>query len=44
MKKQKTKEEIIASLKLAETEEGRTGLVEAFLAAEKNDKQPKKEK
>jgi hypothetical protein len=34
-KKAKTRDEIIESLKSAEGEEGRTGLVEAFLAAEK---------
>ena len=37
-KKGKTREEILAALKEAEKEEGRTGLVEKFLAEEKDAK------
>ena len=42
MAKERTREEIIESLKIAEMEEGRTGLVAEFLA--KNPEKPKKEK
>lgn len=37
-KKVKTREEILVSLKAAEMEEGRTGLVDKFLAEEKDGK------
>jgi len=44
--KKKTRYEILESLKVAETEEGRTGLVDAFLAKEKveKEKEPTKTK
>jgi hypothetical protein len=38
IKKVKTREEILESLKTAEMEEGRVGLVEKFLEEEKNAK------
>jgi len=40
----KTRDEILESLKVSETEEGRSGLVDAFLAKEKAEKEPKKTK
>jgi hypothetical protein len=35
---QAERDKLLASLKVAETEEGRTGLVDAFLKAEKDGK------
>jgi len=40
----KTRDEILESLKVAETEEGRTGLVDAFLAKEAEGKEAKANK
>jgi len=40
----KTRNEILESLKVAETEEGRTGLVDAFLAKEAGVKEAKANK
>lgn len=42
MGKKKTREETLEMLKMAEMEEGRTGLVDAFIAEEET-KKPKKE-
>jgi len=38
----KTRDKILESLKVAETEEGRTGLVDAFLAKEREAKKKDK--
>ena len=40
----KTREQILESLKVAETEEGRVGLVDTYLKNKPESKGPKKEK